>query len=394
MLQKKWIVIAAAGVLLVSLVSGGTFAWFSAQASAKVGGLGGDGNGVEGGLAAGHVDVDIKIRSYSTDQNGNVLNANTGVPVSSGEQSTYNRPLIIYPGDLIDFAGNSVAGGVSHIEYTLTNTSGTSIIARTNHAGVTVDQQKPIMTQESDGTKGGFVGPSQFMVYLLKRSVGDKPNTSGANALNWFYLGVSPTGKTDFLFVDKTNLDSNHFIPYFLPKYEKDANGTVQSHLRNVPANTLTSSGAVYPGTTYDPGQFYYEYAAESDPNLIGITSSATVATQYPNVKWTIGQDNVSSQQYIYFYMPKDTSVTVTYNIEIPVPTNCDPMSPELYDNRFQYAVYLLNLKGACGGADVERDDDDNPLFQAYGVQAIAGAVTDFFGPKAYDSLKANLPIR
>jgi hypothetical protein len=280
MSKKKWILLSAVSVLAVSLMGSVTYAWFSAQASAAVG-ANADEFGVEGGFVAGHVDIEFSARTYSSSPDGSVVyDPSTGQPVT--DPSTVTRPLIIYPGDLVDFNGNTIEGAVSHIEYTLTNTSGTDIIARTNHQGV----YDIAMNNLNDATQGGTTGMINLLVYKLKRQIGSPPDNDADR--NWFYLAKSPTGVPDFLYVDKPALDLELFIPYLITD--------------TVPNGARTSSGAVYPpGLPYEYSKFYAETGERNDTPSTGLTITGTITATDSDVRWASGFDNLEIGEYIYF---------------------------------------------------------------------------------------------
>ncbi|MDR3238918.1 MAG: M73 family metallopeptidase [Clostridiales bacterium] len=353
MLKNKIVILGAVAVLAVSLIGGATYAWFSAQASAKVGGLAGDGNGVDGGLVAGHVDLLLDVDSYTI--------------VDGNRQPVGTSPYIIYPGDVVDFDGKSLDDVQSVLEYKLTNTSGTAVVARLDQRGLTVEK----------GTNTTSYGITQ--TYLDVRQLLGYNNQESATANTWFYFAKKPSGGNDpYRYVDIQKLTSYSFKKYDISQVAvaASANGVMNGKKFYAPKRTLP----LFKTGTH-----------------IGVTATSDIIIsnnpELPNDEVTIFTlDKDTDKALTYLKMPSGTSVTFKLILEV------DPQGEEdenteaiIGDNAYQYAVYTLAL------LDEDQEDPDNLKdlkLYAYGTQTKEAAVDQFYGTGIFGRLQTGLGLK
>jgi hypothetical protein len=396
----KYVSLAAVALLVLSLIFGLTYAWFSGQSSASADGL----------LMAGHVDLQLAVDTYSvklteeTNASGEkviIRNIVEGTETSKG-----GAPFVIYPGDVVDEHGNPVKNVRSVIDVAITNTSGTNIIASTNWKGFSITKlEKQLQTAYF------YLAINQLLGYSRQNSADDDlydpsfplPDEPTAQLDDsWFFFDFDPQNKIA-KFVDLSLLNGNpdSSAPKFLSFPTRQQSDLVY-HLDAIADWRKTSE---YPdGTPYYDKTRLADLMAKDSRRQTGLNMFIRYET-----RGIPSKENKLVQKYSYFHgldfatipdISGDKAQDQTYiimppgltlSIRIELFTSKDISDPNessssapIMNNNYQYAVYALNVADMQAAQNKQRD---NIQMRAYGTQVNKEAVDSFFGSGVADQL-------
>ena len=394
MLKSKVVLIACVAVLLISMLGGISYAWFSSRSEAAVNR---SDNGTTGGIAAGWLNVKLDVDAYMMNLAG------TPVPTPSAG----SPPALIYPGRTVYYDNDTLTTGdlKSVFSYTLTNTSKTDVLARIDHAGINLDGdvapgKQPVATALNSSTDTFLVTGMKVDLYKLLGSeldystlnggFGSKTNASTLAAyqnLNEFY----EDGPTWYYFAPGFGPSYNATItpapaPWIYVNYDKlyDANFFDSANLYNVSAIasqyvpdranvTVTPSptGAPFAPNKWSDGVKYTQgapfYCEAKEINLAGADPENLVKLTVI-INPTTGAKTIDHGDYIYAYLPPNGQISYEYILEM------DPAKAsarQAMDNAFQFAVYKMQFSDAF---------NSDQTLHAWGVEPVQAAVEALFG--------------
>ncbi|MDR2649902.1 MAG: hypothetical protein LBB94_09340 [Clostridiales bacterium] len=410
MKKNRAIVLGAAVVFAISMIGGGSYAWFTARAEdPNLGGLdGANSKGVRGGIVAGSVDLKVALESYTA------LNDGTRI-TQLGEY-----PGLLYPEDSVVLPQEAIINGVKYpagtvvdgsiaevksvIEYVVENTSQIDILAQLNLTGIDIDG----VVSEKQGGLGGGNDPIQAVQLNVSKLLGwDKTMdyTGSDAALNgkinyktglvytggqeffndgptWFYFADNPkAGRT--MFVDHRKLEKFGFLQ--------------DNNIYNINAvATGYISNAFDTNTTYADGTPFYQTSPEDltagDNTGLGVHMTSTIDPTLGGAdkacKVVTSDAFDSSTEMMYLYMPAGGKTAVKIELSLPNYTDDTDVlanGVNIKGNEFQYAVFSLSFD-----TNGDMDYDSNDKLVGFGVQANSAAITDFFSSDVYDDLKSD----
>jgi len=416
MKKQRTVLLGAAVVLAVSLIGGGSYAWFTARAEApNLGDLDpSNRNGVRGGIVAGSVDLKVAMESYTQF-------ASDGTRIT--EMGDY--PGLLYPEDIVVLpkditmadgtvfkAGTILDGNAdprykvqSVIEYVIENTSQIDIVAQLNQQGITISGPAGHPGYIDAKNDANPIDSVNFNVSKLlgwdyttdPLDLTNQYNLSNGNAVyasddefyqqgpTWFYWANDPKG-TPTEFVNHRKLEQYGFLNdgniYNINAIAKglltndyknlkdySAGTPFYDNLAPVPLTAGTPTDGILLTTSIDP-------AAGADGTVCRVTTSNALGIP-------------GSPEYMYLYMPGGGKTSVKLTLSLP---NYDDQNAtddttangiNIKGNEYQYAVFSLALDLTNGDSGLTADNQ----LVGYGVQANENAITSFFSGPLYTDL-------
>jgi predicted ribosomally synthesized peptide with SipW-like signal peptide len=368
-LKKKAIFMISFVVLTLALISGGTYAWFSAQDRAK---LKNNSNGVQGGLAAGWVDVDLEVESLAYEL------VQAGSPTPAPTLLSSEKVVLAYPGGTIiaDQNGNiirsnSQLGFDSVLRYTVTNRSKADVLARINHAGVTLNNNNVLTAalnnavQSAEGFEYKLLGAG-----IAEQNPSDLTTNGYAdlqafvdNGPTWFYyapgIGSATALTQSWQYLNMDKLLAHTTMPACAFDVNYKATGLV-SNIWNGAGSQNTAGTPLY-----------------ADPTPQTFSSSSNGIKLACNIDPTLGipgktEDDckvLSTANNVYMYMPASGKVVFEYRMSLDK-SIFNNANPDEFSNQYQMAVLAMKImeNGALS---------DNLMVQ--GIEPVNGAYDAIF---------------
>jgi predicted ribosomally synthesized peptide with SipW-like signal peptide len=421
-LKKRVIAIAAAAVVATSMLSAGTYAWFSSRDEVNLGDLAGDSNknGVKGGVVAGNVDVRLVVDSYTEGTSG-ILDGVRITQLGDYPGMVYPEDLVILPQDTIlpdylfdpldpkyvdglaakasVYASGPNAGKhylpagytfdstmqiQSVIEYSVENLSGTDVVASINLGSLSMADNSSSATSTSAITSVGLSisrllgwdidNVSRVTTEVSNNIKNARTNMPYANneefyadGPTWFFYADGPSGST-LQFVNHRKLTEYGFLD----------SGNIYN--KNALATGFTSTKLGDSINKWADTPFYETVPTSltngSDDEGVALDASITVTD---GARFGLVDDAGNKQ--VYMYLPVDGKVSIKYALALPnyEDTNASDDTiangVNLKGNAYQYAIFTLDVTGnVVDGSGLSTDK-----MVAFGVQNVAAAVDSFF---------------